>query len=210
MKNDDPEKRIRDLERELADSYHPGSARRRLPVPVWYFVVPVVILVAVAVPLVYLARQGGGNGGAGTITVPPGSAVNVGGHGDSQTIVCTDGELTLPGFNSTYLVTGHCTGLTLSGFDDRVTVDSADTVKITSYGNHVDIGSAQTVQVGNYGNTVSVSGHVASLDVSLYNNRVHVESADTINISGYSNTVTYHSGTPKITQSGYDITVGQG
>jgi hypothetical protein len=103
------------------------------------------------------------------------------------------GDLTLPGFNSTFHVTGHCAGLTVSGFDNRVTIDSADTVKITSYGN-----------------TVSVSGHVASLDVSLYNNQVRVESADTINVSGYSNTVTYHSGTPDVTKSGYDITVGQG
>lgn len=168
------------------------------------------ILLAVVAPLVYVARQGGGNGGGGPITVPRGSALSVGGNGDSQTIVCSDGEVTLPGFNSTYLVTGHCTGLTLSGFDDRVTVDSADTVKITSYGNHVDVGSVQTVQVGSYGNTGSVNGHVASLDVSFCNNQVRVESADTINISGYSNTVTYNSGTPKVTQSGYDITVRQG
>jgi hypothetical protein len=103
------------------------------------------------------------------------------------------GDLTLPGFNSTFHVTGHCAGLTVSGFDNRVTIDSADTVKITSYGN-----------------TVSVTGHVAGLNVSLYNNQVHVESADTINIWGYSNTVTYRSGAPKVTQSGYDITVRQG
>jgi hypothetical protein len=210
MENDDPEKRIRELERELADSYHPRSTRRKVPVQVWYFVVPLAILVAVAVPLVYVARQGGGNGGSSPITVSQGASVSVGGTGDNQTVVCSDGEATLPGFNTTYLVTGHCTGLTVSGFDNRVTVDSADTVKVASYGNHVDIGSAQTVAVSNYGNAVSVSGHVASLDVSLYNNQVRVESADTINISGYSNTVTYHSGTPKVTQSGYDITVGQG
>ena len=193
MKEDDPEKRISDLERALADSYHPGDARRKVPVPVWYFVVPLGILVAIVVPLVYVARQGGGNGGGGPITVPQGGALSVGGNGDSQTIACSDGKLTLPGFNSTFHVTGHCAGLTVSGFDNRVTVDSADTVKITSYGN-----------------TVSVSGHVASLDVSLYNNQVRLESAESINISGYSNTVTYHSGAPQVTQSGYDITVRQG
>lgn len=192
MKEDDPEKRIRDLERGLADAYHPGLARRKVPVPVWYFVVPLVILVAVVVPLVYVARQGGGNGGGGPITVPQGGALSVGGNGDSETIACSDGELTLPGFNSTFHGTGHCAGLTLSGFDNRVTIDSSDTVKITSYGN-----------------TVSVTGHCASLIVSLYNNQVGVESADTIDVSGYSNTVTYHSGSPKITQSGYDITVKQ-
>jgi hypothetical protein len=35
-------------------------------------------------------------------------------------------------------------------------------------------------------------------------------SADTINVAGYSNTVSYQSGSPKVTQSGYDITVKQG
>ena len=37
-----------------------------------------------------------------------------------------------------------------------------------------------------------------------------VDSVDTVDVSGNSNTVTYHSGSPKITQSGYDITVKQG
>jgi hypothetical protein len=37
-----------------------------------------------------------------------------------------------------------------------------------------------------------------------------VDTADTINVSGYSNTVIYQSGTPKVGQSGYDITVKQG
>jgi hypothetical protein len=31
-----------------------------------------------------------------------------------------------------------------------------------------------------------------------------------INVSGYNNTITYHSGTPKITDSGYSNTVQQG
>ena len=48
------------------------------------------------------------------------------------------------------------------------------------------------------------------LKVAAYDNQVQVDSVDTIDVSGYSNTVTYHSGSPKITQSGYDITVKQG
>jgi hypothetical protein len=39
---------------------------------------------------------------------------------------------------------------------------------------------------------------------------VQVDSADTVDVSVYSNTVTYHSGSPKVTQSGYDIFVKQG
>jgi hypothetical protein len=48
------------------------------------------------------------------------------------------------------------------------------------------------------------------LKVSAYDNRVHVDSADTVDVSGYRNAVTYHSGSPKVTQSGYDIVVKQG
>jgi hypothetical protein len=55
-----------------------------------------------------------------------------------------------------------------------------------------------------------VTGHCGSLKVAAYDNQVQVDSVDTIDVSGYSNTVTYHSGSPKITQSGYDITVKQG
>lgn len=69
---------------------------------------------------------------------------------------------------------------------------------------------------------ISVGGHCASLTVSNYGNRVQADSIDIIminnygdkffrhDVSGDSNTATYHSGSTKITQSGYDISVKQG
>jgi hypothetical protein len=74
----------------------------------------------------------------------------------------------------------------------------------------VEVDSIDTITVNNYGNRFTVTGHCGSLKVSAYDNQVQVDSVDTIDVSGYSNTVTYHSGSPKITQSGYDVTVKQG
>ncbi|HSS23103.1 MAG TPA: DUF3060 domain-containing protein [Mycobacterium sp.] len=54
-----------------------------------------------------------------------------------------------------------------------------------------------------------MTGHSANLNIFSYDNKVTVDSADTINISGYNNTVTYHSGAPKITDSGYSNTIHQ-
>jgi hypothetical protein len=55
-----------------------------------------------------------------------------------------------------------------------------------------------------------VTGHCASIAISSYDNHVTVESVDTVNVSGYNNVVIYHSGTPKITDSGYSNNIQQG
>ena len=245
MKDDDPEKRIRELEKQLEDfgrarpeqprypyvggsSYDSGQVkpRRKVPILLWFPIVLVAIFVLAAAAAVYIANRV--SGGGGPIAVPQGGTLGVGGNGENNTIACNDGNLTLSAMNSAFHATGHCAGLTVTGFDNRVSVDNADSieisgygntvtssghsvgVKISLYGNHVDVGSAENLTVANYGNTVSVAGHCGTVAVSLYNNQVRVESADTINVSGYSNTVTYRSGTPKVSQSGYDITVKQG
>jgi hypothetical protein len=49
-----------------------------------------------------------------------------------------------------------------------------------------------------------------SLRVAGYNNRVVVDSTDSINVSGDGNVVTYHSGTPKIADSGHYNKIQQG
>jgi hypothetical protein len=58
-------------------------------------------------------------------------------------------------------------------------------------------------------NTVTVTGHCASLTVGDTSNHVTVDSADSIDVSGDWNTVTYHSGSPRITNTA-DNTVQQG
>jgi DUF3060 family protein len=66
------------------------------------------------------------------------------------------------------------------------------------------------VDVGGVSNTVMITGHCSSLTVSGVQNSVTVEAVDTIDASGFNNKVTYHSGTPTITNFGGSNVVQQG
>ncbi|AOS93953.2 hypothetical protein AN480_24710 [Mycobacterium intracellulare subsp. chimaera] len=66
------------------------------------------------------------------------------------------------------------------------------------------------VSVSGVSNTVTITGHCASLSVSGVQNAVTIEAAEAITASGFNNKVTYHSGTPKISNSGDSNVVTQG
>jgi hypothetical protein len=66
------------------------------------------------------------------------------------------------------------------------------------------------VTVSGVSNTVTISGHCAAVTVSGMQNAVVVDAVDTIVVSGIRNRVTYHSGEPEIQKSGQDNTVGPG
>jgi hypothetical protein len=66
------------------------------------------------------------------------------------------------------------------------------------------------VTVSGISNTIVITGHCASLTVSGMKNSVTVDAADTIDASGLNNQVTFHSGAPKISKSGVDNVVAQG
>ncbi|MCV7440821.1 DUF3060 domain-containing protein [Mycobacterium paraense] len=264
MKDDDPEKRIRELEKELADVTRPpqstppytggatytenaqpftggatstGGAtytsgptygfgtppRRNKPYP-WILVL---VFLAVVVPIVIsivtvFARSGSstsisrGSGSrttsAGPTAVPQGGELRLSGTGETRQVACNDGKLILAGYNSKYVVTGHCASVTAGGYYNNVTVDSADTLESTGYSNTVIDHACNNgnLKLSSYGIEYSVTGHCASLAISSYNNKVTVDSVDTITVSGYGNNVTYHSGAPKITDSGYDNNIQQG
>jgi hypothetical protein len=123
-------------------------------------------------------------------SVPPGGQVRVGGYDVTKTVACNDGELTLYG-SGTFNVTGRCASLIIGATNSQVHVEDADTVTIQGYKS-----------------TISVSGHCDSLTVTSYGNEVHIDSADTINVSSYDNTVIYHTGAPKITDTGRENVVG--
>jgi hypothetical protein len=269
MRDDDPEKRIRELERELADTtrtpprvpptgeapytgYAPtgdasytanpqyaggapyvGGApydlgfpppRRRKP----YSWILVLIVLGILLPtlislLAHFVRSaptrttfGNGPGTTapsnGPTAVPQGGELRVGGNLEAKTIACNDGNLTLYGYGSTYSVTGHCASLTVGGYNNNVTVDNADTLESTGYSNTVSDRACNNcnLKLSAYGIAFNVTGHAASLMISSYDNKVTVDSVDSINVSGYNNAVTYHSGTPKITDSGHSNTIQQG
>ncbi|HEV7422740.1 MAG TPA: DUF3060 domain-containing protein [Mycobacterium sp.] len=59
-------------------------------------------------------------------------------------------------------------------------------------------------------NTVVITGNCVSVNVSGVNNIVTVDSADTIVVSGVDNRLTFRSGSPQISKSGFGNVVEQG
>ena len=58
------------------------------------------------------------------------------------------------------------------------------------------------VSVSGVSNTVVITGHCTSLTVSGVQNSITVDAVDSIDASGFNNKVIYHSGTPKISNAG--------
>ncbi|WP_109551357.1 DUF3060 domain-containing protein [Mycobacteroides franklinii] len=67
-----------------------------------------------------------------------------------------------------------------------------------------------SVNVSGVSNTVDIEGNCDSLTVSGVENAVSVETAAKIGVSGFNNKVSYHSGEPEVSQSGGNNTVEQG
>ena len=148
----------------------------------------------------------------GPTAVHKGGELRVGGSYETKTIACDDGNLTFYGYGSKYSVTGHCASLKVGGYNNNVTVDSADILESSGYGNTVTDRACNNgnLTLSAYGIVFDVTGHCASLTISSYDNKVTVDSVDSINVSGYNNTVTFHSGAPRITDSGYSNNIQQG
>ncbi|HTY34535.1 DUF3060 domain-containing protein [Mycobacterium sp.] len=66
------------------------------------------------------------------------------------------------------------------------------------------------VSVSGVSNTVVITGHCTSLTVSGVQNAITVDAVDSIDASGFNNKVTYHSGNPKISNAGGSNVVQQG
>jgi hypothetical protein len=66
------------------------------------------------------------------------------------------------------------------------------------------------VSVSGVSNTVVITGHCASLTVSGVRNAITVDAVDSIDASGFDNKITYHSGNPKVSNSGGSNVVQQG
>ena len=66
------------------------------------------------------------------------------------------------------------------------------------------------VSVSGVSNAVVITGHCASLSVSGVQNSVTVDAVDSIDASGFNNKIIYHSGAPKISNAGDSNVVQQG
>ncbi len=67
-----------------------------------------------------------------------------------------------------------------------------------------------SVSVSGITNNVVITGHCASVNVSGIQNQITVDAVDTIQASGSGNQVTYHTGSPTIGNSGFGNVVQRG
>jgi hypothetical protein len=231
--DDDPEDRIRELERPLTDSARasesaswqpppgypppPGPPAGPTPAPwtyggpfpgppprrssgnrVWWIVGTVIAVGAVvlAVGIAVFVRQQ--ISGVRSIIVSPPTM--------SRTFSPPSSIPSVP-FNPAPWATGTRTPgpsisaapppggqLSVAGIGDNRTIACSDNI----------------VSVSGVANTVVITGHCTSLSVSGVQNTITIEAVDTIDASGFGNKVTYHSGTPKVSNSGDSNVVQQG
>jgi hypothetical protein len=66
------------------------------------------------------------------------------------------------------------------------------------------------INISGISNKFVITGHCASLNVSGVQNSVTVDAVDTVEVSGFNNQITYHSGSPSIDKSGDGNVVQQG
>lgn len=104
--------------------------------------------------------SGGGttaSAGGTTVSAPPGGSISVAGIGENRTVACNDSQVDVSGFTNTVTITGHCASLTVSGEQNHVTVDAADTISASGFNNEVTFHSGSP-QVDNSGTNVVQQG----------------------------------------------------
>jgi hypothetical protein len=89
-------------------------------------------------------------------TVGVGDSESFAGSGNTEKLVCDDGgAVTISGFSNVIEITGHCSKVSVSGVQNKITVDSAEVISASGVNNSViyHSGSPQVDNGGN-GNTV--------------------------------------------------------
>ena len=66
------------------------------------------------------------------------------------------------------------------------------------------------INLSGISNKVVITGHCTSLHVSGVQNSITVDAADSIDVSGFNNQITYHTGSPSVEKSGDGNVVQQG
>jgi hypothetical protein len=227
MKDDDPEKRIRELERELADTtrsargapYPDGATQlggslydlgltppRRKPTFSWYHgVIVLVMLASIFVGLAAFVR--GFTQGNGPRTAPSNGRTTA--SSSAPTTVPQGGELRVGGNSETKTVACNDGNLTLYGLSSKYFVTGhCASLKVGGYDNDVIVDNADTLESTGYGNTVTDHAcNNCNLTMSNYGIAFNVTGhSASLTISSYDNKVTVDS-VDTINVSGYNNTV---
>ncbi|WP_202915135.1 MULTISPECIES: DUF3060 domain-containing protein [unclassified Mycolicibacterium] len=90
-------------------------------------------------------------------------------------------------------------------------VPAGETVIVSGISEHRTVECRDnTVIVSGVENEVEITGHCTAVTVSGVDNVITVDSVDTIGVSGFDNHVTYRSGEPEVTRSGQSNVVEAG
>ncbi|MCV7016553.1 DUF3060 domain-containing protein [Mycolicibacterium aichiense] len=216
--DDDPEKRIQQLERPLTEQAHtselgisgppsswapppPGYYGPPMPQPSVSSSTPGLRLGWIVFVLLVLGLTVGG--GAILITshlnasrTSPGLPTISGGGGTFTTAIRPSRSTPAPPSNSAATEAPPEAGqnLSVSGVNENKRLACDDSV----------------VTISGMDNTVVITGRCKRVQVSGMNNIVTVDAADAIEASGMDNKITYHVGSPTIDKSGFSNTVQQG
>jgi hypothetical protein len=209
---DDPEARIRDLERPLSDMARTSEMGAAQPGPYGYPPTPPPITYGGPYPTTPPRTTAGlrlwwivlAVFAVGAIAVAAGVAV-FGAHLFSSRGSIVSSPSVRPSISRGSVTKAPSTGgstvtappggnLTVTGISENRTIACNDSV----------------VTVSGITNTVVLTGHCASLTVLGSQNVVTVNTADTIDTSGIENQITFHSGSPTVQNSGISNVVQQG
>ncbi|MEB3020720.1 DUF3060 domain-containing protein [[Mycobacterium] crassicus] len=202
--DDDPEARIRDLERPLSDfaraaeltvpsagaeGYAPPPRGRGITVAVGAIAAALVIGAAVAV---FMIAGGLTNTTPGLPTLPSGAVPEP----STAPVDVSAPPVPAPPVAPSPAVPAP---------------DSAVTITITGAGENKTLDCAGNyIAVSGVSNTVVLTGQCAGLMVSGIGNMITVDSTSRITAAGLNNHVTYRSGNPEISTSGFDNVVERG
>ncbi|HKI39327.1 MAG: DUF3060 domain-containing protein [Mycobacterium sp.] len=219
---DDPEKRIRELERPLADAAHAsesGSPPPGAPPPpatpagapwtyggpfmgpppqrpsgnrMWWILGTVIVIGTLALAGGIAAFAAHQFSGVRSIIESPPTAP--GGTSSSPRSPGPSASRAKTPGPSTSPAPPPGARLSVSGINENRTIACDDNI----------------VSVSGVSNTVVITGHCTQISVSGVQNSITVDSVDAIDASGFNNKVTYHSGTPEVGNSGDSNVVEQG
>lgn len=92
---------------------------------------------------------------ADVATVEAGDTLSFGGVEQHKTIVCNQGTVNISGMSNTIEVQGDCAGVSVSGMDNAVTVESAQTLSASGFDNKVTYRTGDPqISTSGSGNTI--------------------------------------------------------
>lgn len=132
------------------------------------------------------------------------SKTDTGDAGDTATGTVTDSQ-------STTIRQTTVNGIPVPGSVAPTQVPAGETVIVSGINEHRTVECQDhTVIVSGIQNELEITGHCAAVTVSGVENVITVESAETIGVSGFDNRVTYRTGEPEVSKSGQSNVVERG